>query len=71
MDGFSTPDQFDEEALSLWAPDVYEENELDPDSSKYILSYIGDQFCQMVTTENTAATWIKKDGMERTEKCCC
>uniref|UniRef100_A0AAZ3SVB0 Uncharacterized protein n=1 Tax=Oncorhynchus tshawytscha TaxID=74940 RepID=A0AAZ3SVB0_ONCTS len=72
VDGFSTPDQFDEEALSLWAPDVYEENELDPDSSKYILSYIGDQFCQMVTTENTAATWIKKDGMERsTEKCCC
>uniref|UniRef100_A0AAZ3SPJ9 JmjC domain-containing histone demethylation protein 2C n=1 Tax=Oncorhynchus tshawytscha TaxID=74940 RepID=A0AAZ3SPJ9_ONCTS len=62
VDGFSTPDQFDEEALSLWAPDVYEENELDPDSSKYILSYIGDQFCQMVTTENTAATWIKKDA---------
>ncbi|XP_045543379.1 probable JmjC domain-containing histone demethylation protein 2C isoform X9 [Salmo salar] len=62
VDGFSTPDQFDEEALSLWAPDVYEENELDPDSSKYILSYIGDQFCQMVTTENTAASWIKKDA---------
>ncbi|XP_045570051.1 probable JmjC domain-containing histone demethylation protein 2C isoform X2 [Salmo salar] len=62
VDGFSTPDQFDEEDLSLWAPDVYEENELDPDSSKYILSYIGDQFCQMVTTENTAASWIKKDA---------
>ncbi|XP_028976260.2 probable JmjC domain-containing histone demethylation protein 2C isoform X3 [Esox lucius] len=62
VDGFSTPDQFDDEALSLWAPDVDQENQLDPDSSKYILSYIGDKFCQMVTTENTAATWIKKDA---------
>lgn len=62
IDGFSSPDQYDEEALSLWAPDVYEDNELDLETSKYILSYIGDKFCQLVLTENTAATWIKKDG---------
>ncbi|XP_030631900.1 probable JmjC domain-containing histone demethylation protein 2C isoform X2 [Chanos chanos] len=62
IDGFSSPDQYDEEALSLWAPDIYEENELDLETSKYILSYIGDKFCQLVMTENTAATWIKKDA---------
>ncbi|KAJ8395998.1 hypothetical protein AAFF_G00025300 [Aldrovandia affinis] len=62
IDGFSSPDQYDEEAVSLWAPDMYEENELDLDTSKYILSYIGDKFCQLVLTENTAATWIKKDA---------
>lgn len=62
IDGFSLPDQYDEEALSLWAPDAYEENNLELETSKYILSYIGDKFCQLVMTENTAATWIKKDG---------
>ncbi|KAG9346026.1 hypothetical protein JZ751_007841, partial [Albula glossodonta] len=62
IDGFSSPDQYDEEALSLWAPDMYEDNELDLETSKYILSYIGDKFCQLVMTENTAATWIKKDA---------
>ncbi|XP_051522691.1 probable JmjC domain-containing histone demethylation protein 2C isoform X1 [Myxocyprinus asiaticus] len=62
IDGFSSPDQYDEEAHSLWAPDGYEENNLDLETSKYILSYIGDKFCQLVMTENTAATWIKKDA---------
>nr|XP_023686771.1 probable JmjC domain-containing histone demethylation protein 2C isoform X2 [Paramormyrops kingsleyae] len=62
IDGFSSPDQYDEEAVSLWAPDMYEDNELDLETSKYILSYIGDKFCQLVMTENTAATWIKKDA---------
>ncbi|XP_028824386.1 probable JmjC domain-containing histone demethylation protein 2C isoform X3 [Denticeps clupeoides] len=62
IDGFSSPDQYDEEAISLWAPDMCEENELDLETSKYILSYIGDKFCQLVVTENTAASWIKKDA---------
>ncbi|XP_064176425.1 probable JmjC domain-containing histone demethylation protein 2C isoform X1 [Anguilla rostrata] len=62
IDGFSSPDQYDEEAVSLWAPDVYEDNELDLETSKYILSHIGDKFCQLVLTESAAATWIKKDA---------
>ncbi|XP_049320800.1 probable JmjC domain-containing histone demethylation protein 2C isoform X1 [Astyanax mexicanus] len=62
IDGFSSPDQHDEEALSLWAPDTSEENDLDLETSKYILSYIGDKFCQLVMSESTAATWIKKDA---------
>uniref|UniRef100_A0A672PTK3 Jumonji domain containing 1C n=2 Tax=Sinocyclocheilus grahami TaxID=75366 RepID=A0A672PTK3_SINGR len=62
IDGFSAPDQYDEEALSLWAPEGYEENILDLETSKYILSDIGDKFCQLVMTENTATTWIKKDA---------
>lgn len=62
MDGFSTPDQFDDEALSLWVPGLLDESHLDSITAKYILSFIGDMFCQMVVTENTAATWVKKDG---------
>lgn len=62
MDGFSTPDQFDDEALALWDPGVMQESHLDKATAKYILSFIGDKFCQMVVTENTAASWVKKDG---------
>uniref|UniRef100_A0A3B4GRP4 Probable JmjC domain-containing histone demethylation protein 2C n=1 Tax=Pundamilia nyererei TaxID=303518 RepID=A0A3B4GRP4_9CICH len=56
MDGFSTPDQFDDEALSLWVPGPMEQSHLDQSTAKYILSFIGDKFCQMVATENTAST---------------
>ncbi|KAK5906480.1 hypothetical protein CgunFtcFv8_002343 [Champsocephalus gunnari] len=61
MDGFSNPEQFDDEALSLWVPGL-EDTQLDQHTAKYILSFIGDKFCQMVVTENTAATWVKKDA---------
>ncbi|KAK1882119.1 putative JmjC domain containing histone demethylation protein 2C, partial [Dissostichus eleginoides] len=61
MDGFSNPEQFDDEALSLWVPGL-EDTQLDQNTAKYILSFIGDKFCQMVVTENTAATWVKKDA---------
>lgn len=62
MDGFSTPDQFDDEALALWIPDAMEESQLDQTTARYILSFIGDKFCQMVVMENTAASWVKRDG---------
>lgn len=62
VDGFSTPDQFDDEALALWDPGVMQDSHLDKTTAKYILSFIGDMFCHMVVTENTAATWVKKDG---------
>lgn len=64
MDGFSTPDQFDDEALALWDPGVMQNNFLDKTTATYILSFIGDKFCQMVVTENTAANWVKKDSKE-------
>lgn len=62
MDGFSTPEQFDDEALALWDPGVMQNSFLDKTTAIYILSFIGDKFCQMVVTENTAATWVKKDS---------
>lgn len=62
MDGFSSPEQFDDEALSLWAPKPADDSHLNQNIAKYILSFIGDKFCQMVTTENTAVSWIKKDA---------
>ncbi|KAM5142381.1 putative JmjC domain-containing histone demethylation protein 2C isoform 2-T2 [Mantella aurantiaca] len=61
IDGFSTPDQYDEEALSLWTHENYEDDDFDLDSIKYILGYIGDKFCQMVTSEKAAMSWVKKD----------
>ncbi|RVE60017.1 hypothetical protein OJAV_G00194630 [Oryzias javanicus] len=62
MDGFSAPDQFDDEALALWVPGAVEDPHLDKITAKYILGFIGDKFCQMVMTENTAASWVKKDA---------
>ncbi|KAG8435592.1 hypothetical protein GDO86_013506, partial [Hymenochirus boettgeri] len=61
IDGFASPDQYDDEALSLWTHESYEDEELDLDTVKYILGYIGDKFCQMVTTEKAAMSWVKKE----------
>nr|XP_020853833.1 probable JmjC domain-containing histone demethylation protein 2C isoform X2 [Phascolarctos cinereus] len=62
IDGFSSPDQYDDEALSLWTYENYDDDELDLETSKYILSIIGDKFCQLVTSEKTALSWVKKDA---------
>ena len=64
IDGFSSPDQYDDEAMSLWTHENYEDDELDLETSKYILDIIGDKFCQLVTSEKTALSWVKKDGKE-------
>lgn len=64
IDGFSSPDQYDDEALSLWTHENYEDDELDLETSKYILDIIGDKFCQLVTSEKTAMSWVKKDGKD-------
>ncbi|KAI1231648.1 putative JmjC domain-containing histone demethylation protein 2C, partial [Lamprotornis superbus] len=63
IDGFSSPDQYDDEALSLWTHENYEDDELDLETSKYILDIIGDKFCQLVTSEKTAMSWVKKDAL--------
>ncbi|XP_048669858.1 probable JmjC domain-containing histone demethylation protein 2C [Marmota marmota marmota] len=62
IDGFSSPDQYDDEAMSLWTHENYEDDELDIETSKYILEIIGDKFCQLVTSEKTALSWVKKDA---------
>ncbi|XP_032551364.1 probable JmjC domain-containing histone demethylation protein 2C isoform X5 [Chiroxiphia lanceolata] len=62
IDGFSSPDQYDDEALSLWTHENYDDDELDLETSKYILDIIGDKFCQLVTSEKTAMSWVKKDA---------
>uniref|UniRef100_A0A7M4EFZ9 Probable JmjC domain-containing histone demethylation protein 2C n=1 Tax=Crocodylus porosus TaxID=8502 RepID=A0A7M4EFZ9_CROPO len=62
IDGFSSPDQYDDEAMSLWTHENYEDDELDLETSKYILDIIGDKFCQLVTSEKTAMSWVKKDA---------
>ncbi|XP_036685550.1 probable JmjC domain-containing histone demethylation protein 2C isoform X3 [Balaenoptera musculus] len=62
IDGFSSPDQYDDEAMSLWTHENYEDDEVDIETSKYILDIIGDKFCQLVTSEKTALSWVKKDA---------
>ncbi|XP_021029516.2 probable JmjC domain-containing histone demethylation protein 2C isoform X2 [Mus caroli] len=62
IDGFSSPDQYDDEAMSLWTHENYEDDEVDVETSKYILDIIGDKFCQLVTSEKTALSWVKKDA---------
>ncbi|XP_063290225.1 probable JmjC domain-containing histone demethylation protein 2C isoform X1 [Pelobates fuscus] len=62
IDGFSSPDQYDDEALSLWTHENYEDDDLDIETIKYILGYIGDKFCQLVTSEKAAMSWVKKDA---------
>uniref|UniRef100_A0A8C5LDL5 Probable JmjC domain-containing histone demethylation protein 2C n=1 Tax=Jaculus jaculus TaxID=51337 RepID=A0A8C5LDL5_JACJA len=62
IDGFSSPDQYDDEAVSLWTHENHEDDELDVETSKYILDIIGDKFCQLVTSEKTALSWVKKDA---------
>lgn len=61
INGFSSPDQYDDEAMSLW---TYEndDDEIDLETCKYILGHIDDKFCQLVTSEKTAMSWVKKDG---------
>ncbi|XP_067908532.1 probable JmjC domain-containing histone demethylation protein 2C isoform X3 [Heterodontus francisci] len=62
IDGFSTPDQYDDEAINLWLPSDSTDVDLDIESSKYILRNIGDKFCQIETSEKTAVSWLKSDA---------
>ncbi|XP_057199399.1 probable JmjC domain-containing histone demethylation protein 2C isoform X2 [Triplophysa rosa] len=66
VDGFSVSEQTDEEAVTVWTGSSEDEEdrkrgEMDLETSKYVLKLIGDNFCQLVKTENTAVTWVKKD----------
>ncbi|XP_078421997.1 putative JmjC domain-containing histone demethylation protein 2C isoform X2 [Cetorhinus maximus] len=62
IDGFSTPDQYDDEAINLWLPSDSTDVDLDVGSSKYILRNIGDKFCQIETSEKNAMSWLKPDA---------
>lgn len=67
MDGFSVVEDTDEEAVQVWVAGFENEKEdkqreMELDTAKYILTLIGDKFCQLVKTENTAVTWVKKES---------
>ncbi|XP_056333199.1 probable JmjC domain-containing histone demethylation protein 2C [Danio aesculapii] len=66
VDGFSVSEQTDEEAVTVWTGSTEDEDdkkrrEMDLEMSKSILTFIGDQFCRLVKTEDTAYSWVKKD----------
>uniref|UniRef100_A0AAR2JV86 JmjC domain-containing protein n=1 Tax=Pygocentrus nattereri TaxID=42514 RepID=A0AAR2JV86_PYGNA len=67
VDGFSVAEHSDEDAVKVWMSgfeDVEDKDkrEIELNTAKYILTLIGDQFCQLVKTENIAVTWVKKDS---------
>ncbi|XP_073683106.1 probable JmjC domain-containing histone demethylation protein 2C [Garra rufa] len=66
VDGFSVSEQTDEEAVTVWTGSSEDEEDkkrrkMDLETSKSVLGLIGDSFCQLVKTEDTAITWVKKD----------
>ncbi|KTG04144.1 hypothetical protein cypCar_00003871 [Cyprinus carpio] len=66
VNGFSVSEQTDEEAVTVWTGSSKDEEDkkmrkMDLETSKSILALIGDQFCQLIKTEDTAFTWVKKD----------
>uniref|UniRef100_A0A8C2KB39 Jumonji domain containing 1C n=1 Tax=Cyprinus carpio TaxID=7962 RepID=A0A8C2KB39_CYPCA len=66
VNGFSVSEQTDEEAVTVWTGSSEDEEDkkmrkMDLETSKSILALIGDQFCQLIKTEDTAFTWVKKD----------
>lgn len=66
VDGFSVSEHTDEEAVTVWTGSTEDEEdkkrrEMDLEMSKSILTFIGDQFCRLVKTEDTAYSWVKKD----------
>lgn len=75
MDGFSVSEQTDEEAVTVWTGSSEDKEdrkrgEMDLETSKYVLKLIGDNFCQLVKTENTAITWVKKDSTSASVRVC-
>ncbi len=68
MNGFSVSEQTDEEAVTVWTGSSEDEEDkkrrkIDLETSKSVLALIGDKFCQLIKTEDTAFTWVKKDSM--------
>ncbi|XP_052436307.1 probable JmjC domain-containing histone demethylation protein 2C [Carassius gibelio] len=66
VNGFSVSEQTDEEAVTVWTGSSEDEEDkrrrkMDLETSKSILALIGDKFCQLIKTEDTAFTWVKKD----------
>ncbi|XP_062862886.1 probable JmjC domain-containing histone demethylation protein 2C [Trichomycterus rosablanca] len=63
VDGFSAVEETNEEAVRVWTAgfEEGERKEMELDTAKYILTLIGDKFCQLVKTENNALTWVRKD----------
>uniref|UniRef100_A0A672N4R9 Probable JmjC domain-containing histone demethylation protein 2C n=1 Tax=Sinocyclocheilus grahami TaxID=75366 RepID=A0A672N4R9_SINGR len=66
VNGFSVSEQTDEEAVTVWTGSSEDEEskkmrKMDLETSKSILALIGDKFCQLIKTEDTAFTWVKKD----------
>ncbi|XP_014341932.1 probable JmjC domain-containing histone demethylation protein 2C isoform X2 [Latimeria chalumnae] len=62
MDGFSTLDDADHEFLHCCIPKNGKTGALDLTTSKYLLSALGDQLCEMIRKEKEAFSWIEGNG---------
>uniref|UniRef100_A0A671LZ94 Probable JmjC domain-containing histone demethylation protein 2C n=1 Tax=Sinocyclocheilus anshuiensis TaxID=1608454 RepID=A0A671LZ94_9TELE len=66
VNGFSVSEQTDEEAVTVWTGSSEDEEDkkrrkMDLETSKSVLAFLGDKFCQLVKTEDTAFSWVKKE----------
>uniref|UniRef100_A0A673K2Z9 Probable JmjC domain-containing histone demethylation protein 2C n=1 Tax=Sinocyclocheilus rhinocerous TaxID=307959 RepID=A0A673K2Z9_9TELE len=66
VNGFSVSAQTDEEAVTVWTGSSEDEEDkkrrkMDHETSKSVLAFLGDKFCQLVKTEDTAFSWVKKE----------
>ncbi|XP_005091148.2 probable JmjC domain-containing histone demethylation protein 2C [Aplysia californica] len=66
IDGFSELSDADPDDIEPWLPRYpVEEPDLDVENSKFIISKVGDKFCELVEQEKEAKSWAVKIAWKR------
>ena len=60
--GFSQPQDATEEDLKLWLPSETPPDDLDIETAKFLLTHVGDQFCDLVKQEKEAQVLHNSTG---------
>jgi len=49
----------------LWLCVSVYDPQMDVEMAKYVITHVGDRFCELVESEKEARTWVSQDG-----ECC-
>ena len=64
--GFSEPSDAEADDIELWMPRMpLMEPVLDLTMAKYMITNVGDKFCEMVEQEKEAMSWVSPDSKFR------
>ena len=64
--GFSEPSDAEADDIELWMPRMpLMEPVLDLAMAKYMITNVGDKFCEMVEQEKEAMSWVSPDSKFR------